>query len=246
MRTPFIAANWKMYKTTGETRDFISSFLPEVSSVNDVDIVLAPPFISLPAAAEALKSSNVKLSAQDIYFEKEGAYTGEVSAQMLLDIGCDYVIIGHSERREYFNESDEIINKKIKTSKEAGLGIIFCIGESLEQREAGKMEDILKREIEGGLKDIDPGNLVVAYEPIWAIGTGKTASPEQAQEAHAFVRDRLRDLYGGTADEIRILYGGSVKPANVSELMSKPDVDGGLVGGASLKPDSFSQIVKFK
>ncbi|MCG6552349.1 MAG: triose-phosphate isomerase [Candidatus Magnetominusculus sp. LBB02] len=245
MRKPFIAANWKMYKTTGETRDFITNFLPAVKAVKNVDIVLAPPFISLPLAGEMLKGSNVMLSAQDMYFEAEGAYTGEVSAKMILDIGCSWVIVGHSERRQYFNESDEFLNKKTKAAKAAGLGVIFCIGETLDERNSGKMFDIIKREVEGGLKDVDTANLVVAYEPIWAIGTGVTATPDQAQEAHAFVRDRLRDMYGAKADEIRILYGGSVKPDNVTEIMSKPDVDGALVGGASLKPDSFEKIVKF-
>ncbi len=246
MRKPFIAANWKMYKTTGETNDFIKDFLPAVSSATDVDIVLAPPFTSLPLAAGLLKGSNVNLSAQDIYFEKEGAYTGEISSGMLVDIGCQYVIIGHSERRQYFNEDDETVNKKIKAAKEAGLGVIFCIGETIEEREGGKTEDIIKREVDGGLKDISPDNLVVAYEPIWAIGTGKTATPEIAQETHAFVRARLKALYNDKADDLRILYGGSVKPENISELMTKPDVDGALVGGASLKADSFSKIVNFK
>lgn len=245
MRKPFIAANWKMYKTTSETKDFIAKFLPAVSSVKNVEIVLAPPFISLPLAGELLKGSNVALSAQDMYFEAEGAYTGEVSAKMILDVGCKWVIVGHSERRQYFNETDEFLNKKAKAAKAAGLGVIFCIGESLDERNSGKMFDVIKREIEGGLQGIDTDNLVVAYEPIWAIGTGVTATPDQAQEAHAFVRDRLRDMYGAKADDIRILYGGSVKPDNVTEIMSKPDVDGALVGGASLKPDSFEKIVKF-
>jgi triosephosphate isomerase len=245
MRKPFIAANWKMYKTTAETRDFITNFLPAVKSVQNVDIVLSPPFTSLPLAGELLKGSNVMLSAQDMYFEAEGAYTGEVSAKMLLDIGCRWVIVGHSERRQYFNETDDFLNKKAKAVKAAGLGLIFCIGESLDERNSGKMFDVIKREVEGGLKGIDTDNLVVAYEPIWAIGTGVTATPEQAQEAHAFVRERLKDLYGAKAAEIRILYGGSVKPDNVTEIMSKPDVDGALVGGASLKHDSFEKIVKF-
>lgn len=246
MRKPFIAANWKMYKTNGETEDFLSKFIPAVSSVNDVDIVIAPPFTSLHTAAGKLKGSNIQLSAQDVYFEAEGAYTGEVSSKMLLDIGCSQVIIGHSERRQYFNETDDFLNKKVKAAKEAGLNVIFCIGESLEEREAGKTFDIIKREIEGGLKDVDSNNMVIAYEPIWAIGTGVTATPAQAQEAHAYVRDMLKNLYGDKANEMRILYGGSVKPENIKELMAQPDVDGGLVGGASLKPDSFEKIIKFK
>ncbi|MEO5355866.1 MAG: triose-phosphate isomerase [Nitrospirae bacterium YQR-1] len=246
MRRPFISANWKMYKTTGETKDFISKFLPAVKSVADVDIVLAPPFTSLAAAGELLKGTNVDLSAQNMYFEAEGAYTGEISAKMLLDLGCKYVILGHSERRQYFGETDEFLNKKVKAARAAGLDVIFCIGETLDERNSGKMFDIIKRQVTGGLKDVDTNGLVIAYEPVWAIGTGVTATPEQAQEAHAFVRDQLRNVYGGKADELRILYGGSVKPENVKELMEKPDVDGALVGGASLKPDSFEKIVKFR
>ncbi|MCI4626819.1 MAG: triose-phosphate isomerase [Candidatus Magnetoovum sp. WYHC-5] len=245
MRKPCIAANWKMYKTMGETEAFLKAFIPAVSSVGDVDIVVAPPFTSLYTASQLLKGTNIKLSAQNVYYEAEGAYTGEVSTKMILDIGCTHVIIGHSERRQYFGETDEILNKKAKAAKAAGLSVIFCIGESLEERNTGKTFDIIKREIEGGLKDIDSDNLVIAYEPIWAIGTGITATPEQAQEAHAYVRDMLRNLYANKADEIRILYGGSIKPENIKEIMSKPDVDGGLVGGASLKADSFEKIVKF-
>ncbi len=246
MRRPFIAANWKMYKTMQETEEFVNSFLPEVKDVSDVDIVIAPTFTSLTVAFELLKGSNVRLAAQDIYFEKEGAYTGEISAQMLVDVGCSFVIVGHSERRQLLNESDEVVNKKIKAAKEAGLGVIFCIGETLAEREAGKTLDIIKREVEQGLIDVDLENLVVAYEPIWAIGTGVTATPEQAQEVQFDVRDQLRSIYGDKADDLRILYGGSVKPENISDLMAKPDVDGALVGGASLKPDSFAKIVNFK
>lgn len=246
MRIPFISANWKMYKTTGETEDFLKKFIPAVQSVKDVEIVIAPPFTSLAVAASLMKGTNVQLSAQDMYFEKEGAYTGEVSPAMLLDAGCKHVIIGHSERRQYFNETDDFLNKKVKAAKAAGLSVIFCIGESLQERESGKMFDVIKREVEEGLKGVDSDNLVIAYEPIWAIGTGVTATPDQAQEAHAFVRERLAGLYGDKAKELRILYGGSVKPDNIVELMSKADVDGALVGGASLKPDSFEKIVKFR
>ncbi len=246
MRRPFIAANWKMYKTNAETKNFIADFLLLVEFVKDVDIIIAPPFTSLSTAAELLKGSNVRLAAQDVYFEEEGAYTGEISPKMLLDAGCEHVIIGHSERRQYFQETDEIVNKKIKAARAGGLGVIFCIGESLEERKSGKTFDVIKGQIDGGLKDVDDEHMVVAYEPIWAIGTGVTATPEQAQEAHAYVRERLKNLYSDKADEMRMLYGGSVKPENVAELMSKPDVDGGLVGGASLKPDSFAKIVKFR
>ncbi len=246
MRTPCIAANWKMYKTTRETKDFINTFLPLVEFVKDVDIVIAPPFTSLSVASQLLKGSNVRLSAQDIYYEEEGAYTGEVSPKMLLDLDCGFVIIGHSERRQYFNETDDTVNKKIKAAKAAGLRVIFCIGESLEEREQGKTFDVIQRQIDGGLKDVSYEDIIVAYEPIWAIGTGVTATPEQAQEAHAYVRERLKNLYGEKSEEMRIQYGGSVKPENVVEIMSKNDVDGALVGGASLKPDSFAKIVKFK
>ncbi|MDH5203026.1 MAG: triose-phosphate isomerase [Nitrospirota bacterium] len=246
MRKPFIAANWKMNKTSSETREFISGFVPAVKDVTDVDIVLAPPFTSLAIASENLKNTNVLLAAQDIFYEEKGAYTGEVSPLMLIDIGCKYVIIGHSERRQYFNDTDEVVNKKIIAAKKAGLGVIFCIGESLAERDAGKTFEVLQREIINGLKGIDEKDIVVAYEPLWAIGTGKTATPEQAQEAHAYIRERLGILYGNNADEIRILYGGSVTPENMNSLMVCNDVDGALVGGASLKVESFIKIVTFR
>ena len=246
MQRPFMAANWKMNKTVSETGDFISAFIPEVKDVSDIDIVIAPPFTSLIVAAEKIKNTNILLAAQDIFYEEKGAYTGEISPLMLTDIGCSYVIIGHSERRQYFHETDDIINKKIKAARKNGLGVIFCIGESLEEREAGKTFEILEREILKGLKGIGPEKCVVAYEPIWAIGTGKTATPEQAQEAHAFVREQLKALYSNKADELCIIYGGSVTPENVDTLMACNDVDGALVGGASLKVESFSRIVKFK
>ncbi len=246
MRKPFIAANWKMNKTISETLEFIYNFIPEVKDTSDVDIVLAPPFTSLTAAAEKLEGTNVTLAAQDVFYEEKGAYTGEVSPLMLIDIGCKYVIVGHSERRQYFNETDGIVNKKIKAAKKAGLGIIFCMGESLKEREAGKTFDVLQREIEEGLNGIGPEDIVVAYEPIWAIGTGKTATSEQAQEAHAYIRKRLNILYGNKADNFCIIYGGSVTPENVDSLMACKDVDGALVGGASLKVDSLIRIVKFR
>lgn len=245
MRIPFIAANWKMNKTIPETRGFLKDFIPSVKDAAGVDIVIAPPFISLSAAVGEAKGTNIKIASQDVFYEEKGAFTGEVSPGMIVDCGCSHVIIGHSERRQYFNENDEIINKKIKASKKNGLGVIFCIGEALEQREAGKTFDVLNRELEGGLKDIEGDNIVVAYEPVWAIGTGKTATPEQAQEVHAYIRKKIRVLYGNKADEIRIIYGGSVTPENVDSLMACEDVDGALVGGASLKVESFTRIVKF-
>jgi triosephosphate isomerase len=235
-----------MNKTTAETREFITEFLPLVDGVKDVEIVIAPAFTSLPVAAKFLKGSNVKLAAQDVFWETEGAYTGEVSPLMLKDVECTYVIIGHSERRQYFNETDEIVNRKIRAAQEADLGIIFCIGETLQEREAGETLQVLKRQITEGLKGLSAQGLVIAYEPVWAIGTGKTATPEQAEEAHSFIRKELKTLYGNEAEQIRILYGGSVKPDNIASLMAQPNVDGALVGGASLKPDSFSKIVRFK
>ena len=245
MRKPFIAANWKMNKTLEETQAFINEFVPLVKDVKDVDIIIAPPFTSLYVASKLLKNTNVQLASQDVFYEDKGAYTGEVSPVMLTDAGCVHVIVGHSERRQYFKETDEILNKKIKAAKKHGLGIIFCIGESLEEREAGKMFEVLKREIMEGLRAVPYEGLVVAYEPIWAIGTGKTATTEQAQEVHKYIRERLGDLYGGAASLIRILYGGSVTPDNVDALMACEDVDGALVGGASLKADSFAKLVKF-
>ena len=246
MRKPFIAANWKMNKTIRETREFLSAFIPEVKDKSDVTIVIAPPFTALASAATELKGTNIILSAQNMFYEEKGAYTGEISPLMLVDIGCKFVIIGHSERRQYFDETDDFLSRKISAAKKAGLGVIFCIGESLAEREAGKTFEILQREIETGLEGLDCRDLVIAYEPIWAIGTGKTATTEQAQEAHAYIREKLRVLYGNMADELCILYGGSVTPENVDSLMACKDVDGALVGGASLKVDSFTKIVKFR
>lgn len=246
MRKPLIAANWKLNKTVGEAQAFFNELVPLVREVRDVEIVVAPPFTALSSSAAIVGGTNVKLAAQDVFYEDKGAYTGEVSPAMLTDVGCEYVIIGHSERRQYFHETDEILNKKIKASRNHKLKVIFCIGESLEERESGRTFDVLKREVTEGLRDVPAEGLVVAYEPIWAIGTGKTATPEQAQEVHNFIRGLLTPLYGNSADDIRILYGGSMTPDNVSSLMACADVDGGLVGGASLKADSFSKIVKFE
>ena len=246
MRNPFIAANWKMNKTISETQEFISKFIPAVKDLLDVDIAIAPPFTSLTVAAENLKNTGVLLAAQNAFYEEKGAYTGEISPLMLIDIGCKYVIIGHSERRQYFKETDDIVNKKIKAAKKAGLGIIFCIGETFEEREAGKTFDVLRLEIEKGLSGIDVSDTIIAYEPIWAIGTGKTATTEQAQEAHSYIRERLKILYSNKADEMRIIYGGSVTPENIDVLMACKDVDGALVGGASLKVESFTRIVTFR
>lgn len=242
MRKPYIAANWKMTKTIEETEAFINAFIPLVKDINDVDILLAPPFTALSAASGLLKNTNIKLGAQNVYFEEKGAYTGEISPRMLLSAGCSTVIIGHSERRQYFCESDEIVNKKIKLARANNLEVILCIGESLEEREADKTFEVLERQLAGSLKDLPLDEITIAYEPIWAIGTGKTATKEQANEAHACVREWLRKNKEG-ADAVRIQYGGSVKPDNIEELMAQPEVDGALVGGAALEPDSFAKIV---
>ena len=241
MRKPFIAANWKMNKTSQETEEFINSFIPLVKGINDVDILIAPTLISIETASKLLKSSNVLLGAQNVYHEESGAYTGEVSPDMLLAAGCSHVIIGHSERREYFSETDEVVNKKIKLARSKGLEVILCIGESLEQRESNKTFDILSGQLAGSLADLTLDGITIAYEPIWAIGTGKTATKEQANETHTFIREWL-GKNKENADKVRIQYGGSVKPENIEELMAQPEIDGALVGGASLKPDSFAKI----
>jgi len=235
-----------MNKTAAETRAFLNEFIPLVEHANNIDIVIAPPFTSIYAAAGLVANSSIHLAAQNMYYEEKGAYTGEIAPSMLTDAGCSHVIIGHSERRQYFKETDDIINRKTKIARKHDLKVIFCIGESLDEREAGKTFDVLNREILEGLKDVPSEGIIVAYEPIWAIGTGKTATTEQAQDAHHYIRERLAALYGAAADEIRILYGGSVTPDNIDALMNCADVDGALVGGASLKADSFSRIVKFK
>jgi len=235
-----------MNKTISETQAFLDAFLPAVSSVTDVDVIIAPPFTSLAAASEKMKNSAAKLAAQDVFFEEKGAFTGEVSAAMLIDAGCEAVIIGHSERRHILKESDEVINKKVRAARAHGLEVLFCIGELLAERESGKTMDVLKTQVMAGLSGVAQDGIIVAYEPVWAIGTGKTATPEQAQEAHAFVRELLAGLFGDAAQTLRILYGGSVTPENIGALMSQPDLDGALVGGASLKPDSFAQLVRFK
>ncbi len=243
MRKPFISANWKMNKTVNETVEFINAFLPLVNDIKDVDILIAPPFTSLSTASGFLKGTNIKLGAQNVFYEEKGAFTGEISPSMLLSAGCTHVIIGHSERRQYFHETDEIVNKKMKTARKNGLEVILCIGESLKEREDNKTFEVLDSQLSGSLKDLTLDGLIIAYEPIWAIGTGKTATKEQANEAHAYIRGWLKKNMKG-ADATRILYGGSVTPENIASLMSQPEVDGGLVGGASLKPDSFAGIVK--
>jgi triosephosphate isomerase len=250
MRTPFICGNWKLNKTIGESVDFAKEFLPMVKDVKGVEIGLCGQFIALSALAEACKGSNVFVGSQDCYWEESGAFTGEVAPSMIKDAGCRYAIIGHSERRQYFGETNETVNKKVKAALVAGLDPIVCIGETLEEREGGKMEAVVEDHLRGGLDGLsadDMKKVTIAYEPVWAIGTGKTATPEQAQDTHAFARKILADMFGDeVAQATRIQYGGSVKPANVKELMGQPDIDGALVGGAALKADSFSEIVKFQ
>ncbi len=243
MPKPLIAANWKMNKTIEDTKDFISSFLPMVKDVTGVDILIAPPFTSLGVASQFLQGSDIWLGAQNVFYEEKGAFTGEISPVMLLSAGCSHVIIGHSERRQYFSETDEIVNKKLKNARRNNIRVILCIGESLKEREDNKTFEVLGRQLSGSLKDVPMDGVDIAYEPIWAIGTGKTATPRQANEAHTFIRDWLRENKNG-ADNVRILYGGSVTPENIESLMAESEVNGALVGGASLKPDSFAKIVK--
>ncbi len=250
MRKPMIAGNWKLHKTISEATSLVSELIPAVASNQNVEIVVAPVYTALAKVAETLAGSNVKLAAQNCYPEPQGAFTGEVSPLLLKDAGCEYVIIGHSERRQLFAETDESVNSKALALAESGLGTIFCIGETLEERESGKMFDVLRQQVTAGLKDLTARQMqtvVVAYEPVWAIGTGKVATDEQAQEVHAFIRGLLAELYDPqTAAATRILYGGSVKPGNVDGLMTQPDVDGALVGGASLNADDFARIANFE
>lgn len=243
MRKPYIAANWKMMKNLAETEEFINSFIPLVSGISDVDILLAPPFTSLGLASHLLLPTNIKLGAQNMFYEESGAYTGEISADMLLFAGCSTVIIGHSERRQYFGETDDTVNKKIKMARSKGLEVILCIGESLEDREAGRTFDLLGGQLAGSLKDISLDGITIAYEPIWAIGTGKTATPQIANETHIYIREWLNKNKKNT-DSVRIQYGGSVKPENIGELIAESEIDGALVGGASLNPESFANIIK--
>lgn len=249
MRRPVIAGNWKMFKTAQEARDLVTTLIPLVENNTEVDVVVAPVFTVLGAVKPILEGTTVKLSAQDCFWEEEGAFTGEISPKFLVDAGCTHVIIGHSERRQYFFETNETVNKKLKAALSARLTPLFCLGETLEQRENGSTFDIIRQQLSEGLTGITGdaiGAVVIAYEPVWAIGTGKTASEEQAQEVHSFIRKYLSDTYGkDIAGSTRILYGGSVKPDNVRGLMSQPDIDGALVGGASLKADSFAAIVNY-
>ena len=247
MRIPFIAGNWKMFKTVQEAVVFVKELRRLVKDVVDVEIVVAPPFTALHAVAEAARNTNVGVAAQDLYWESEGAFTGEVSPVMIKEAGAAYAIVGHSERRRLFGESDAIVNRKANAAMAAGLTPIVCIGETLEERERQQTLAVLDRQIKEGLKDFTPAqasDLIVAYEPVWAIGTGRNATAAQAEEAHAHIRGRLRERFGpDAADRCHVIYGGSVKPDNIRELIAQPDVDGALVGGASLDVASFAEIV---
>ncbi|HEX4697357.1 MAG TPA: triose-phosphate isomerase [Candidatus Udaeobacter sp.] len=249
MRKKIVAANWKMNMTQGEAARFVDNFLVDIGEINNVDVVIIPPFTAIAKVSEALgRAHNVKVGAQNMYWEKTGAFTGEISAPLLRDLFVHYVLLGHSERRTLFGETNEMVNRKLHAAHEAKLRPIVCIGESLEQRDKGNVETILSTQLRSSLAGLKPKELqetVIAYEPLWAIGTGRNATPAQAQEAHAFVRHTLAEMADKTiADRVRIQYGGSVKPENARELMSQPDIDGALVGGASLDPRSFSQIIK--
>ncbi len=248
MRKKIIAANWKMNMTVAETVSYLESFRTHVDAVNGVDIVLAPPFTAIAKLSDMLGGSQkISLGAQNMHFEMSGAYTGEISPAMLRELFVRYVILGHSERRQLFGETDAIVNKKVVIAHASGLKPIVCVGETLEERDAGREKEVLETQLRGSLAGVTPAQMqttVIAYEPVWAIGTGRTATPEQAQEAHAHVREVLSELVGDTASKVRIQYGGSVKPSNAASLLGQPDIDGALVGGASLEPLGFAEIIK--
>lgn len=248
-RKVLVAANWKMHKTPGETVSFMDAIQKETGPCEDREVVIAPPFTALAAAKQALRQKGYGISAQNCHWEEKGAFTGEIAPVMLKDIGCDYVLVGHSERRHLFGETDEMIRKKAAAVFKAGMIPIVCVGEMLDAREAGKTFDVVGTQVSEALNGLGPdqaAKTVIAYEPVWAIGTGKTATPQQAQEVHAFIRERIASLYDKeVANRIRILYGGSVKPDNVDALMSEPDIDGTLVGGASLEVSSFKRLIQF-
>ncbi|BCS53545.1 triose-phosphate isomerase [Geobacter sp. SVR] len=249
MRTPVIAGNWKLFKTIGEATSLVSELKPLVAGATGVEIVVAPVFTALSRVADIAAGSNVQVAAQDCFWKEEGAYTGEVAPKLLKDAGCSHVIIGHSERRQFFGETDQTVNNKAKAALDAGLTAIVCVGETLAEREAGVTFAVIGKQVKEGLAGLSVDNLarvIVAYEPVWAIGTGKTASDEQAQEVHASIRALIGELFGtSAAAELRILYGGSVKPDNVKGLMTQADIDGALVGGASLVAESFAAIVNY-
>lgn len=248
-RKPLIAANWKMNKNIQESISFINNFKDLSKKIKDVDIVICPPFTSLNEVNKIIKGSNIKIGAQNMHYEDNGAFTGEISPLMLKDAGCDYIILGHSERREYFNEDNQLINKKLISALKNNISPILCIGEKLEQRENNPTFDVIKGQLTNCLKNINEANakkITIAYEPCWAIGTGKTASPQQAEEVHKFIRELLSKLYNNSiAENTRIIYGGSVKPNNIKDLMNQDNIDGALVGGASLNEEDFFQICNY-
>ena len=249
MRKPIIAGNWKMYKTIPEAKDLVTGVATKLAGYSDVEVVFCPPFTALSTVKELVRNTSFGLGAQDIYWKEQGAFTGEVSPLMLKDIGCDYVIIGHSERRQYFHETDETVNQKVKAAIAAGIKPIICVGESLAQREAGETQTLIKGQTEKALAGIDAAvipQIVIAYEPIWAIGTGKSSNGSDANEVCGLIRSTVAALFGNAAaQQMRIQYGGSVKGENIKEFMDQPEIDGALVGGASLDPDSFIKIIKF-
>jgi len=246
MRKIIIAGNWKMHKTKGDAEALAYSIKEKTKPRENVEMVLFPPFTSLESVGKILQDSFILLGAQNMFYEKEGAFTGEISPVMLKAVGCKYVILGHSERRKYFQESDELINRKLHSALEEGLIPILCVGETLEEREGGKAEEVVETQVKNGLKNWEgKREVIIAYEPVWAIGTGRTATPEIASKMHYFIREILKELVGELSQEISILYGGSVKPDNVDELMKEEEIDGVLVGGASLKVDSFVRIYNF-
>jgi len=249
MRRAFIAGNWKMNTSIFQAMDLAKSLAEGLADVRDRDIMVAPHFLAIPAVCHTLAGSSIAVGAQDAFWEEEGAYTGEISSGMLKDAGCSHVIVGHSERRQYFQETDDVVNRKVNAVLKSGLSVVMCLGETLEERDSGRALKAISRQLKEGTRGLEPplmDRFILAYEPVWAIGTGRTATPEQVVEAHRFLRENLKELFGGeTAGTVRILYGGSVKPANISELMAEEDIDGALVGGASLKADSFIDIVKF-
>lgn len=248
-RRSLIAGNWKMFKNTAETIEFFDLLLPKIEDIDYCDVVVAPPYTALSLAAERTRNSQVGIAGQDVYWEDQGAFTGSVSASMLRDVGCSYVIIGHSERRQYFRETDEMVAKKISPAIKAGLKPIICVGETLDEREGGCAEEIVKRQITEGLARLTEEELyhiIIAYEPVWAIGTGRTATPDIAEDMHAKIRSSIVEIAGtDIADGTRILYGGSVKSSNIKDLMDKVNIDGALVGGASLKADSFVAVIRY-
>ncbi len=247
MRKPIIAGNWKMHKTIAEALEFVNEVKDRVNN-DKVEAVICAPFTLLKDLKQATKGTNIKIGAQNMHFEEKGAFTGEISPLMLKELDMDYVVIGHSERRQYFNETDETVNKKVLKALEVGIDPILCVGETLEEREAGNTKDVCKVQVEKALENVskeDLAKVVIAYEPVWAIGTGKTATSEDANDVIAYIREVVANLYGELANEVRIQYGGSVKPSNVAEIMNQSDIDGALVGGASLVAEDYLKLIKF-